>query len=151
MISAMSRIFWILLSCGTLGACLVLWATERLYLVVEGIAYEEVLSMGLFGALALTCIWVLPAQLFVTIVATLFYSFFRRLPLWFVMAFVIPVCGLILACWDISDKSDTIQKGDVRKLLYWMFVVAPGELIGATLVSRDTGRLPNHTNAGVGE
>jgi chromate transport protein ChrA len=150
-ISALSRVFWILLVCGTLGSCLVLWATERLYLFVEGISYEEVLSVGLFGALALTCIWVLPAQLFVTIVAALFYSFFRRLPFWFVIAFVIPICGLIVACWDISDKSDTIQKNDYRKLLYWMFVVAPGELVGATLVSRETGRLPNHTDARVGE
>ena len=150
MIGAMSRVFWTFLACGTASSLLVLWATERLYLLVEGSSFEEV-STGLFAALALTCIWVLPAQLFVTIVATLFYSFFKRLPLWFVIVVIIPVCGLIVAYWDISDRSDTIQKSDYRKLLYWTLVVAPGELLGAVFVSRAAARSLKHASAGGGE
>jgi hypothetical protein len=147
----MSRVFWTFLVCGTTGSLLVLWATERLYASVEGISYEQVLPTGLFGALALTCVWVLPAQLFVTIVATLFFSFFRRLPLWFVIVVIIPICGLMVAYWDISDRSDTIQKSDFRKLLYWTLVVAPGEVLGATLVSRAAARSLKHASARGGE
>jgi hypothetical protein len=147
----MSRVFWTFLVCGTTGSLLVLWATERLYASVEGISYEQVLPIGLFGALALTCVWVLPAQLFVTIVATLFFSCFRRLPLWFVIVVIIPICGLMVAYWDISDRSDTIQKSDFRKLLYWTLVVAPGEVLGATLVSRAAARSLKHASARGGE
>jgi hypothetical protein len=150
-IGAMSRVFWTFLVCGTTGSLLVLWATERLYASVEGISYEQVLPIGLFGALALTCVWVLPAQLFVTIVATLFFSFFRRLPLWFAVVVMIPICGLIVAYWDISDRSDIIQKSDFRKLLYWTLVVASGEVIGATLVSRAAARSLKHASARGGE
>jgi hypothetical protein len=149
-IGAMSRVFWTFLVCGTMSSLLVLWATERLYLFVEGSSYEEV-SMGLVGALLLTCIWVLPAQVFVTTLATLFFSFFNRLPLWFVIVVVIPICGLIVAFWDISDRSDTIQKSDFRKLQYWTLVVAPGELLGAMLVSRAAARSPKHISARAGE
>jgi hypothetical protein len=150
-IGAMSRVFWTFLVCGTMSSLLVLWATERLYAFVEGISYEWVLPVGLFAALALTCLWVLPAQLFVTIVATLFYSFFKRLPLWFVIVVVIPICSLMVAHWDISDRSDTLQKSDLRKLLYWTLVVAPGELLGATLVARASARLPRHASVRGGE
>jgi hypothetical protein len=134
-----------------LSSYLVLWATERLYLFVEGISYEQVLPMGLFGALVLTCVWVLPAQAFVTIVATLFFSFFKRVPIWFVVVVVIPICGLIVTYAAISDRYDTIQEGDFRKLLYWTFVVAPGELLSAKLVSRAIGQLPKDASARVGE
>jgi hypothetical protein len=150
-IGAMSRVFWTFLVCGTMSSLLVLWATERLYAFVEGISYEWVLPVGLFAALALTCLWVLPAQLFVTIVVTLFYSFFKRVPVWFVLVVVIPVCGLIVAYLDISDRSDTIQKSDFRKLLYWIFVVAPGELLGAMLVARAAARSLKHASARGGE
>jgi hypothetical protein len=150
-IGAMSRVFWTFLVCGTTGSLLVLWATERLYASVEGISYQQVLPIGLFGALALTCVWVLPAHLFVTIVATLFFSFFRRLPLWFAIVVMIPICGLMVAYWDISDRSDTIQKSDFRKLLYWTLVVAPGEVLGATLVSRAAARSLKHASARGGE
>ena len=151
MIGAMSRVFWTFLVCGTTSSLLVLWATERLYLIAEGISYEAVLPVGLFGALALTCIWVLPAQIFVTTLATVFFSFSRRVPLWFVIVVVIPICGLIVAFWDISDRSDTIRKSDYRKLLYWTLVVAPGELLGAMLVARAAARSPKHASAKVSE
>jgi hypothetical protein len=94
---------------------------------------------------------VLPAQAFVTIVATLFFSFFKRVPIWFVVVVVIPICGLIVTYAAISDRYDTIQKGDFRKLLYWTFVVAPGELLSAKLVSRAIGQLPKDASARVGE
>jgi hypothetical protein len=122
-----------------------------LYLLVEGISSEKVLPMGLFGALVLTCVSVLPAQAFVTVVATLFFSFFKRVPIWFVVLAVIPMSGLIGTCRDISDRYDTIKTGDFRKLLYWSLVIAPGELLGARLVSRATGQLSNYASASVGE
>jgi hypothetical protein len=130
---------------------LVFWATERLYLVVEDISYEQVLPMGLFGALVLTCVWVLPAQAFVTILATLFFSFFKRVPVWFVVVVIIPICGLIVTYAAISDRYDAMQKSDFRKLLYWTFVVAPGELLSAKLVSRSTGQLRKDASARIGE
>jgi hypothetical protein len=145
------RMFWTFLFCGTFSSCLVLWARERLHLLVEAISPEKVLPRGLFGALVLTCVSVLPAQAFVTVVATLFFSFFGRVPIWFVVLVVIPMCGLIVAYRDISDRYDTIQTGDFRKLLHWSLVIAPGELLGARLVSRATGQLSKGASASVGE
>ena len=135
------RVFWTFLLVGILASYWVLWATERLYLFVESVAPEEVLPMGLFGALVLTCVWVLPAQAFATIVATLFFSFFKRVPLWFVLLVVIPICGLIVTYRDISDRYETIQRGDFWKLLYWTLVIAPGELLSAKFVSRGVGQI----------
>jgi hypothetical protein len=134
------RVFWTFLFVGILASYCVLWATERLYLFVEGVSPEEVLPMGLFGALVLTCVWVLPAQAFVAVVATLFFSFFKRVPLWLVLLVVIPICSLVVTYRDISDRYDTIQKGDFWKLLYWTLVIAPGELLSVMLVSRGTGQ-----------
>ena len=148
---ATAPVFWIFLIGGTLVSYLVLWSTERWLIVVENLSYEEVLPPGLIGLFFLTCVWVFPAQTFVTILASLFFSFFRRIPLWFVLFIMIPVCGLIVTYRDISDRHESIEKSDFRKLLYWTFVITPGQLICAKLISIRTVRLSNAASTAVGD
>jgi hypothetical protein len=118
-----------------------LWMTERLFLLVQNppLSYDDVMSAGLFGALVLSLVWVLPGQLFAAVLATTFFSFLKRIPLWFVLLVLIPVCGLIAAYRDITDGHDRIQKSDYRDLLYWLLVVTPGELLSAGIVSKKFG------------
>jgi hypothetical protein len=139
--TATPRVFAIFLIGGTSLACLMLWATERLLLLAQNppLSYDDALPMGLFGALVLSCVWVLPGQAVVAILASFFFSFFKRIPVWFVLSVLVPVCALIVTYRDISDRHDAIQKSDYRKLLYWLLIITPGELLCARVVSRQFG------------
>ncbi len=87
------------------------------------------------AAFTLGLIWVLPAQIFNATAAALVFSFAKRMPLLFVLTFMIPVCALIVTYRDISDCCDRIVPSDITKLLYWTLVVAPAELLCARYVS----------------
>jgi hypothetical protein len=135
---ATARVFATFLIVGTIVAWPMLWMTERVLLSIQDppLSYNEVLSAGLLGAFALSLVWVLPGQLFVAVLASLAYSFFKRVPLWLVLLVLIPACGLIATYRDLSDRGDAIQRSDYRKLLYWLVIVTPGELLCARIVSR---------------
>ena len=138
---ATPRVFANFLIVGTSATCLMLWTTEKLFLLTQNppLAYDDVMPAGLFGAFVLSLVWVLPGQLSTAVLAAIFFSFFKRVPLWFVLLVLIPVCGLIATYRDITDGHDTIQKSDYRKLLYWLLVVTPGELLSGGIVSRKFG------------
>jgi hypothetical protein len=68
--------------------------------------------------------------------ATLFFSFYRRLPLWFVIGVLIPLCALIVTYRHITDSRDWVERHDYRKLPYWTLVVAPAELLCARYVAK---------------
>jgi hypothetical protein len=135
---ATPRVFAIFLFLGTSIACLMLWMTWRLFLYVQNplLSYDEVLTSALVGAVGTSLLWVLPGQLLAAVLAALSFSKFKRVPLWFVLAVLIPVCGLIATSRDIADRYDTIQGNDYRKLLYWLLVVTPGELLSARVAKK---------------
>lgn len=151
MSGATPRVIGIFLLAGTLVSYLTLWATERWLLLVENLRHEDVVPLGLFGALALTLVWILPGQAFVSILAGLFFSFFKKVPLWFVLFVMIPACALMLTYRDISDRGNWVEKGDVGKLLYWSFVVAPGELLRARFIAASVARTDKPLNAAKGD
>ena len=138
---ATPRVFAVFVVLGTSTACLMLWVTERLLLYVQDppLSYDDVLSPGLFGAFATSLVWVLPGQLIAAVLAALFFSFSKRIPLWFILSVLIPLCGLIATYRNITDRYDTIQWNDYRMLLYWLLVVTPGELLCARVVSKKVG------------
>jgi len=146
---ATPRAFAIFLFGGTIAACLMLWVTGRLFLFVQDPPFssDSVNPPGLFGAAALTLFWILPGQVFAAVLAGLFFSFFKRIPLWFVLAVLIPVCGLAATYRNVSDRDDPLQRSDYRKLLYWLLVVTPGELLCMRLASN---QLPAQTAVGSG-
>ena len=145
-----SRVFWIFLVGGTLVSYLVLVMTEHWFRIVENVSYEEILSPGL-AYFFLTCVWILPAQAFVTILASLFFSFFRRIPLWFVLLIMIPVCGLIVTYRDVSDRYDSVQLSDFRKLLYWTLIITPGELLCVRFIAMRKFQIPDRSSTAVGD
>jgi hypothetical protein len=147
------RVFWVFLVGGTITSYLILWLTDRLFLFVESpeLSYEDTLHAAWFSALALTGVWIFPAQAFVTILATLFFSFLKRISLWFVFFVMIPLCALIVTYRDISDSRDWIEKGDVRKLLYWTLVVAPAELLCAKYISMKTAQSSSRAGTTTGD
>jgi hypothetical protein len=51
--------------------------------------------------------------------AALYFSFFKRIPLWLVLLALIPVCGLFATYQNISDSRYSINKSDGWKLMYW--------------------------------
>jgi hypothetical protein len=133
---ATGRIFAIFLIVGTGVTCFMVWMTARLLFLVQDppAPYEDVLSPG-FGALVLALVWALPGQLLAATLAGLCFSFFKRIPLWLVLLVLIPVCGLFATYQNISDSRYSINKSDYRKLLYWLLVTSPGELLGARIVT----------------
>jgi hypothetical protein len=133
--SATPRVFAIFLVGGTLVSWLVLWLTGRLFFFVHDTSYDEVIPPAWFAYLALSLVWILPGQIFVAAVAGLFFSFFKRVPFWFVCSVLIPICGLIVTYRDITDRIYTIATSDLCKLLYWMFVVTPGALLCTKFVA----------------
>lgn len=140
------RVVLIFLGVGTLASYLVLLATERLLLFVEypQRSYEEIqqLAAGPLGILVVTCLLVLPAQVVTSAFAGLAFSFTRRVPLWTVLLLV-PLCGLFATYRDVTldGYPATISLGlnEVRKLLYWTFVVSPGQLVSAAIVAKSVG------------
>gem|GEM_PF-7089755 len=135
MSSGTPRVVVIFLAGGTFVSWLVLWLTGRLFFFVHDTSYDEVIPPAWFAYLALSIVWIFPGQLFISAIAGLFFSFFKRVPFWFVLSVLVPICGLIVTYRDISDRSYTIVAGDFRKLLYWMLVVAPGALLCAKFVA----------------
>ena len=135
---ATPRVFAVFLIPGTSIPCLMLWMTWRLFLYVQDplLSYDDVLTSAPIGALGTSLLWVLPGQLLAAVLAGLSFSLFKRIPLWFVLAVLIPVCGLIATYRDITDRYDTIQGSDYRKLLYWLVIVTPGELLCAGIVAK---------------
>jgi hypothetical protein len=146
------RVFGVFFVGGTLASCLTLWLTDRLLWLVErpGLPYEP-LPGAWIGTLVLTLVWVSPAQLFVTTLATLYFSFLKRVSLWFVLFVMIPLCALIVTYRDISDCCDRIERGDIRKLLYWTLVVAPAELACAGYISMKVAPSPGSVGAKTGD
>jgi hypothetical protein len=139
--SATPRVFAIFLIGGTSVACVMLWTTERLFLLAQNppLSYDDTLPMGFFGAFVMSCVWVLPGQAVAAVLAALSFSFLRRVPLWLVVSVLAPLCALIVTYRDIADGHDGIQASDYRKLLYWLLVITPGELLAAKIVSRRFG------------
>ncbi len=135
---ATARVFAVFLILGTSIAGLMLWMTWRLFLFVQDplLSYDDVLTSALIGALGTSLLWVLPGQLLAAVLAGLSFSLLRRIPLWFVLVVLIPLCGLIATYRDITDRYDTIQASDYRKLLYWLLVVTPGQLLCARIVTK---------------
>jgi hypothetical protein len=121
---------------GTLISWLVFGATERLFLFAQNPpeSLDGFLPMGLFGSFVLSCAYILPGQAFVSVLASLYFSFFKRIPIWFVLLIVVPLCGAMVTYRNVSDRDKTLQRGDFRTLLYWMLVVTPGELLSAKFV-----------------
>lgn len=122
---------------GTFLSWLVFGATERIFLFAQNPpeSFDDFLPMGLFGSFVLSCAYILPAQAFVSVLASLYFSFFKRIPIWFVLLVVIPLCGSIVTYRNVSDRDKTLQREDFRTLLYWMLVVTPGELLCAKFVA----------------
>jgi len=122
---------------GTLLSWLVFGATERIFLFAQNPpeSLDGFLPMGLFGSFVLSCAYILPAQAFVSVLASLYFSFFKRIPIWFVLLVVIPLCGSIVTYRNVSDRDKTLQREDFRTLLYWMVVVTPAELLCAKFVA----------------
>jgi hypothetical protein len=112
-------------------------ATERLFLFAQNPpdSLDGYLPMGLFGSFVLSCAYVLPGQAFVSILASLYFSFAKRIPIWFVLLVIIPLCGSIATYRNVSDRYNTMQREDLRTLLYWLLVVTPGQLLCARFVS----------------
>jgi len=137
---------------GLLVSFLILWLTDHWLWMVErpGLPYEPLPGVW-FGALVLTLVWIGPAQAFVAILATLYFSFMKCLPLWFVLFVVIPLCALIVTFRDISDCCDRLERSDMSKLLYWTLVIAPAELLCARYVSMKIVPRPESTGANTGD
>jgi len=133
--AATPRVVAIFVIVGTLVSWLMVWMTERLFLFVHNGSYEHVLPPGLLGHFVLSLAWILPAQVLVAVLSGVFFSLFKRVPLWFVLSILIPVCGLTVTYRDVSDRPGAIQRSDYQKLLYWIFVITPGELLCARIVA----------------
>jgi len=131
------RVFWTFLLGGAFVSFVIVWLTDPLLIWISrpDLSYDP-LPLSWIGALALTLVWVLPAQAFVGILATLYFSFHRRLPMWFVIGVLIPLGVLIVTYRHITDSRDWVERHDYRKLLYWTLVVAPAELLCARHVAK---------------
>lgn len=130
------RVFAIFLLGGTLLSILIVWLTVPLLRLVERPNESDLVVTGWLAALVLGLIWILPAQALNATAAALMFSFSKRMPLLFVLAFLIPVGVLIVTYRDILDCCDRIVPSDVKKLLYWTLVIAPAELLCAWYVSK---------------
>jgi hypothetical protein len=122
---------------GTVFSWLIFLATEQLFLFAQNppISPDDVIPMGLFGSFVLSCVYILPAQAFVSVLAGIFFSFFKRVPIWFVLLMMIPICGSMVTYRSVSDRHGALQREDVRTLLYWLLVVTPSELLCARIVA----------------
>jgi hypothetical protein len=130
------RVFAIFLAGGTGATCLVMWITMRVLFLVQDppISYEDGLSPW-FGAPVMTLIWAFPGLLLAVTLAALYFSFFKRIPLWLVLLALIPVCGLFATYQNISDSRYSINKSDGWKRMYWLLVTSPGQLLCARIVA----------------
>ncbi|MGA2994185.1 hypothetical protein [Bradyrhizobium sp.] len=133
---ATGRVSAIFLVGGTGTTCLVMWMTMRVLFLVQDppIPYEDVLFPW-FGAPVLTLVWAFPGLLLAATLAALYFSFFKRIPLWLVLLALIPVCGLFATYQNISDSRYLINKSDRWKLMYWLLVTSPGQLLCARIVA----------------
>jgi hypothetical protein len=146
------RVFGVFFVGAPFVSFLMLCLTQRWFWLVERLGFPyEPSPVHWFEAFLLTLVWIVPAQAFVTVLATLYYSFFKRIPLWFVLSAMIPLCALIVTYKDISDCCDRIERGDIRKLLYWTLVITPAELMCARYVSRKIASLPGYAGTDIGD
>jgi hypothetical protein len=129
---------------GTAFSWMIFGATERLFLFAQNppASLDGYLPMGLFGSFVLSCVYILPGQAFVSVVASLYFSFFKRVPIWFVLLVIVPLCGSIATYRNLSDRNNALQREDIRTLLYWLMVVTPGELLCARFVAMKFAPLP---------